>query len=307
MRARAPLALIALTALIAACDGGTTPDDTDTGSGTDTAGPPVLEDYINVTDEALISAGTCWTPGDAWIAQQVNVEASMSLPGTGLVADFESGSAVFGAFVEVFNNDDASGTADETGTTDQNGHVELTLPTCTPTSYRVSTADGETKNTYEAHQFYISDGSQHAGTEFNSVSRTTYQIIPSILGISPDPTRSIIAGTAFDCVENPIQNAQVVVKIDGQIADGVVIKYFVDEFPNRDQPATSPDGLWIAINVPPGLVTVEMYGVVGGGAPQLLGTTQLPSRADSINIANIYYGIDGGVKYPSECLVQQGF
>jgi hypothetical protein len=179
----------------------------------------------------------------------------------------------------------------------------------------------------------------------------TYFTVPALVNLSPDPTKSVIAGTAFDCTREPdtlsdiddgkIEGAEVIVTLvctegieeyppgktkgndlpnpdydhrcdgdgdgvtdldnEGQPIDGVFVKYFIENFPDPGQPHTSPDGLWVAINVPPGDVRVEMWGLIDG-QEGLLGSTQLRTYADSINIANIFTGHDG-VKYPQDCLL----
>ena len=73
-----------------------------------------------------------------------------------------------------------------------------------------------------------------------------------------------------------------------------------ESFPNRDQHFTSPDGLWVASNVPAGTLRVELWASVGG-TPTLLGATVVESEAGSINIANIFSGYGDGTKYPSVC------
>ena len=98
-----------------------------------------------------------------------------------------------------------------------------------------------------------------------------------------------------------IEGVQVVVyDADGNIPDTLQVNYFVESFPAREQTATSADGLWVASNVPPGDLRVEMWGQVGGELV-LLGATELKSEADSINIANIFAGYGDGVKYPASC------
>ena len=94
----------------------------------------------------------------------------------------------------------------------------------------------------------------------DSVSRVTYQLIPSLLGVSVDEDKGVIAGTAFDCNGEEIEGAQVIVKdANGDIPDDLVVNYFRDSFPNRDQLWTSADGLWVAANVPEGELTIELY------------------------------------------------
>ena len=146
------------------------------------------------------------------------------------------------------------------------------------------------------------DGTGSVVTQFNSVSATTYDVVAAVLGVSIDADRSIIAGTVYGCDEEPIEAAQVIVVDDaGNRPDGLVIHYMVDEFPDRDQPWTSEDGLWVALDVPAGDWTIEAWGVVGGTLQQI-GATKLRAEADSINISNIYVGYGDGVKYPDACL-----
>jgi hypothetical protein len=169
-----------------------------------------------------------------------------------------------------------------------------------------------TKTTYKAHHIYPP---AEAGTVddglFVSVSDVTYRLIPTILGVSVDPDKAIIAGTAYDALrdaatdssidEGKIEGVQVVVyDEDGNIPPELTVNYFTDGFPDRDQLWTSPDGLWVAANVPPGNLRAEMWGVVDGEL-RLLGATLLFSEADSINISNIFAGFGDGVKYPFAC------
>ncbi len=71
----------------------------------------------------------------------------------------------------------------------------------------------------------------------------------------------------------------------------------------RDQPHTSEDGLWVAMNVPEGGWTVQLYGLVDGETV-LLGATKMVTFAASINISNIYTGYGEGVYYPAGCLAE---
>ena len=194
------------------------------------------------------------------------------------------------------------------------GQLEIEAPSCQPLSYLAlrNPALDDAKPTYKAHQVYPPEDGFDA--EFTTVSIATYLLIPSVLGISPDVDKSIISGTAFDCTRQPetlsdiddgkVANAWVRVRdTDGNVPDGVDVHYFIDgsdgPFPDRDLFATSENGLWTAINVPVGEYVVEMWGEVDGESV-ILGSTQLTSVADSINIANIYAGYEG-VKYPGSC------
>jgi hypothetical protein len=235
----------------------------------------------------------------------------------GRVQDFEEEEEgpVPGATVALYT-DDSVDTPDTTATADVNGNVALSGPSCTPVTYRVTSEGGPvpTKTTFKAHQVYpFPSGPSIEGAVYTSVSDTTYQLIPAILGVDVQPDLAIVAGTAFDCTRDPsaspdddtgkLEGVQVVVyDADGDIPDTLSVNYFIENFPDRDRNTTSADGLWVAANVPPGELTVELWGVVGGELVKL-GATKLLSEADSINIANIFAGYGDGVKYPATCVL----
>lgn len=241
----------------------------------------------------------------AWWTQQVDPALQVSAPMTGGVFDFETGDGVADATLDIWFADSTSGVPDQSLTSASGGAVSGEGMTCTAITYRVTTDPdlAETKTTFEAHQVFGAGALDDE--DFNSVSTTTYSIIPSLLGVSPDPDKGIVAGTAFDVNEDPIEGAQIVITDDaGCIPESLVVKYFVDEFPNRNQPNTSADGLWVAVNIPAGEWNAEMYVSDGAGGHIKLGATRITVEADSINIGNIYTGYGDGVKYPDACLVQ---
>jgi hypothetical protein len=208
------------------------------------------------------------------------------------------------------------GAPDQSVVSDDNGAVSASAPSCEPISYRVTKTTGPilTKTTFKSHQtFGYPDGATIEGASFTSVSDTTYELIPGILGVDPQDTLAIVAGTAFDCTRDPsldpdddlgkIEGAQIVVyDADGNIPDTMQVNYFVEEFPAADQKFTSADGLWVASTVPPGRLTIERWGNVGGEIVKL-GATVVDTQADTIAIANIFAGYGDGVKAPDSCAV----
>jgi hypothetical protein len=125
------------------------------------------------------------------------------------------------------------------------------------------------------------DGAMDAIT----VKESTYAVIPATLGISIESGKGIIAGGFDDCEGNPVAN--VVVSVDSDDPN-IAIRYFVDEFPNREPVTTTEDGLWGIINVPPGEVTVTLEGrLEEGGDLEVLGERVVSVQADTINIADI--------------------
>jgi hypothetical protein len=287
------LAGIALALGVVGCSGDKVEDTAPTST-------DPMDAFLDVTEEVSGSI-ECYTPGDDWLSQTVNPAAQTTATLPGDVEDFEDGCCLEDISVDVWLSDDVTGTPDLSAVSGGEGTVSLDLPLCAPMAYRTSTDPSldQTKDTYEAHQVL---GPSDVMTAYNSVSTTTYDVVAAVLGVSIDSDRSIIAGTAYGCDGEPLQKAQVVVVDNaGELADGLVVHYMQDEFPSRDQPYTSPDGLWVALNVPAGDWTVQLWGVVGGELQQL-GATQLTAYADSINISNIYTGFGDGVRYPDECL-----
>ena len=287
-------------ATLLAC-GGTdddTTDDTDTDTGDDSGFNPWSGD--------IQGDFTCYTPGEAWLADTVDPEKVGTAGLDGTVVDFESGDTVPDATIQFYFDDDANnGSHDLAVTGNQEGAFTADVPTCQPLTYKVSTdpALDATKITWEAHQVFGYPGEGRLNEEVNSVSKTTYAIIPGILGVSVDKDKSVIAGAAYDCAWTEVQGGQVRVvnADDGSEPDGVAIHYFVDSFPSRDQPVISEDGLWLAANVPAGRWEIQLWGLQGGEEVHL-GSTILNTVADSINIANIYSGYGDGVRMPDSCL-----
>ena len=301
---RTPLAIALLLPLAIAC--GKDEDDT---SSTDDTGPDTtdpMDAFIDLTDE-LVGDVACFEPGTDWLIQTVDDAKVATRTLEGLVEDFEDEIGVNEVDLEVWFSDSFSGAADVSAQSNSAGDITVEVPTCAAMAYKTSTPPVEerTVDTYEAHQIYefVEEGSTLTDN-FNSVSSATYVLIPSLLGVSMDDDKSVIAGTAYGCDGEPVQNAQiVVVDANGDIPDTLVTNYFVDSWPVREQPHTSDDGLWVAMNVPEGTWTVQLYGLVDG-SEVLIGATQLTTFAASINISNIYTGYGDGVYYPESCLAE---
>jgi len=284
-------------------DAGDDGSDTGAGNGTTVIGGGVFEDFINVTD-APIGDISCFTgtlttetPADNCVAQR-----SMA----GQVLDFQEDDPVDEATVEFFFADAIFGAPEETVTTDANGVFNMEMNTCEPFTYRVTTDPvlDATKVTIESHDVLPNLGAINpVSHELNSVSSTTYALIPTLLGVSPEVTKGIVAGGAYDCGGNNIEGLQVVIDDgNGNIPADVVAKYFIDDFPNRNQAYTSADGLWILMDVPVGNWVVSGYVADGLGGHSLVAQTELEVIADSINISSIHTGIEDGVKMPTDCL-----
>ena len=305
-----------IAVLLIACKGdGANP----TGTDTDTDPVDLFSTFIAPTIEASGGGLACFTPGSdwettSWLSQDVDSARVGIAAVNATVTDFETEESVPEPTVDLWYADAVSGIPDTTVTGDVGGLLSIDTPACDPHTYRVATNPNvvETKTTYKAHNITgPDDGARTA--DFLSVSDITYRLIPTLLGVAVDTDKAIIAGTMFGCGRNPalpseddtekVEGVQVIVYDDaGNIPPEMQINYFTERFPNRDQLHTSPDGLWVASNVPPGRLRVEAWGLIDGTLT-LVGATVLDSEADSINIANIFAGYGDGVKYPASCLL----
>lgn len=291
-----------LLAALTACSGGDGGKTDDSNAATET-NPTSL--YINVTEPPTGDL-TCYT--GTWLPTPTLCDGctgNVTLSGT--VQDFQDETPVAQADVEFYFGDSISGAVSETLQSDANGLFTVDVPACTPLGYKTSTPVdwNQTKDTFEVHQIWEYDADGGISETINSVSVSTSKIIPAMLGVEWDPTTGIIAGTAFDCNEDPIDNAQVVVKGQDGTVQNASIFYFKDSFPNQTELNTSPDGLWVAVNVPVGTWNVEMYVWDDATSTQkLIGSTSLEVKANSVNISNIYTGHDDGIAYPASCVAQ---
>lgn len=260
-----------------------------------------MDCYVNVTTP-YVGDTTCFDGSNWGLGQAVDPSFDGQTTSiTGTVNDFQNDEPVEGGSVRFWFNNDINGTPDLDVESDSSGNYTATLPVCAPLAYETYTPVKweQTVNTYEINQIYSPTDTDD---NWNSVSVATSNLIPTLLGLTWNSGTAIVAGTAYDCNENGIQNAQVYIHdANGNPPADVQIRYFANGLPNSDQPYTNDDGLWSAVNVPVGQWIVEMWGF-DGTQLVLLGSTSLDIQADSVNISNIYTGIDDGIYYPASCL-----
>ncbi|MSQ03403.1 MAG: hypothetical protein EXR71_16190 [Myxococcales bacterium] len=292
----------ALLLVVAACDGG--PSDTDTGEGV--PAPRVFSDFVNTTTP-YVGDATCIGSDLGTVDPAKQLNATLN----GLVIDFQSDDEVPDADVQMWFADDINGTPDVEPVSDASGAFSTSVPTCTPIAYGTSTDPllELTVDTFEVHQvFGFEEDGVLDGEWVRSVSEVTAKLIPGIIGVDWDRTTGIIAGTAFDCnraEEGVYGHAQMFIHdSEGATPATGDVFYFSNNLPQakKDQPDTNPeDGLWVAVNVPVGEWTIEMWGY-NGTDYEMLGSTSLTILAGSVNISNIYTGHTDGIAYPDSCL-----
>jgi hypothetical protein len=233
------------------------------------------------------------------------------------VRDFSEDDPIAGAKALLWTNNDPAdeGAADfsfDTGT-DHTGAITVDdglVKSCQPFAYKVWTewTPPETMPTYQMGNVLAPVGDPEWNDfEMISVSYATYQIIPLSLAIQPDEAKGIAAGRFYDCAGEAVEGGQVLVKDDqDNLAEDVYIRYFVDELPDRDQPWTSEDGIFGAIDVPPGQWAMELWGVLDTDMPEcpteevngrcMLAKATVFVIPNSVNIANAEMKL-----YPDSC------
>jgi hypothetical protein len=303
---------LSLSLLLVACasdkDGSTT-DTSDTGGGGG-GGPRTFADFVNVQTD-WTGDTTCFD-GTNFVDQVADPSCQVEIELDGQVSDFQTDDDVPDATVQVWSADDITGGSPFVTQADADGRFSATATACTPFAYGITTPPEweETVDTYEVHQVYGYEDDGVVGATFNSVSQATSQLIPALIGVSWDETTAIIAGTAYDCNEEPIQYAQVFLRdaAGNPPATGDVF-YFSESggtslpTDKASQPHTNTNGLWVAINVPAGTWTVEMWGWDSAAAAHVkLGATELQVEAGGVTISNIYTGDDDGIYLPASCL-----
>ncbi len=211
------------------------------------------------------------------------------------VLDFQDSDPVKGATVEVYTSLDKVNamTPDATSTpTDDMGKTSLTVP---PGSYRVifRTYGGvivkvgqdpiTTLDTYEFNRTYNDPNRL-------SVSQKTKNALPALVNVFADDTQGVVAGSLHDCDDKEVGGTLISLKSTGGAVDPANNFYFnadVD-LPSREQLWASADGLFVGLNLPPGNVTLDVYGRMSANAGLThLGSDVLPVRANAITIVQV--------------------
>ncbi|NMC69719.1 MAG: hypothetical protein GYA57_06575 [Myxococcales bacterium] len=233
------------------------------------------------------------------------------LPGTVTatlyVEDFEDEYRVPGVTLELFFDNVVDETPDLTvGPTDASGEVSgvAGLPARGLIAYRAtggtSPTTGAAQRTTVEYDVECPDA-DGGRVRALSISDSTYRLIPTILGITPDADHAIIAGAFQDCADPPDEVEGIVARLlDASRQDCHVLnprecyaRYFVDEFPSRidNQPYSSPDGLYAIAQVPPGDWVLEIRGRLTAATTEfpydLLGRKEVHAIADAIVIVDV--------------------
>jgi hypothetical protein len=193
---------------------------------------------------------------------------------TGTVLDFEDDVPVDGADVRIWvgNNPQSGAAQSELFTSDANGVVQIDglIQGCSQFAVYVF-KEWNPPITYPTYQInFVTDATPPWTDDLNSVSFSTYNLLPLTVGVEAEPGKGIAAGRVRDCNGDEVANGEASVGTinwdTGAIveAEGYSMRYFIDDSPNLNANEISPDGLFGALNVPPG----EAWSILLWGIPQ---------------------------------------
>ena len=217
----------------------------------------------------------------------------------GTTVDHQSRDAVGSIEVRIYASDDVTSSVDDTVTSDEAGAFSTTMQSCTAWGYRTARGDDSAAPTIGLHR--IKPPEDPITHDFRSVSRGTLSIIGIALGVTVEPEYGIVFGKTVDCNgEDALANVQVILRdAECQLPANseYAMAYTSNEVPDPFLRATSEDGFYFAMNVPPGEWIVDMFATDG----TWLGSAPVVVEADTITLADINVGREDGIDVPVEC------
>ena len=257
--------------------------------------------------QRLVGDFSCFEPGQAWLEQTLKAETGTTVTSALLGVPLGGDDGEYSAEVDIsfWYNNSTTVMQMLRGMTGNDGVLTVELPSCQPlTTLAIRTID--TELTYKAN--FVIDP-ENPDAEVTVVESLTAASIKAILNESTSDTSSLVAGTIYDCNQDPVLNARARVKgfkrhhpLMPVTITSTMQAYQRDVVTVLTQTPTDAGSYSI---FPVGPVTIEVYGNICEGevcTEVVLGTTDLTSIGDSVNIGNVFAGIEGGVYYPQSCL-----
>jgi hypothetical protein len=289
--------------------------DPDTGARTELATPDINADVASAPGSGTAADRSC--SGAATNIRPVETTPDVAVAMT--VKDFESDNPVDNVVVQFYRNNELpppmggtfsctdSGFPCQMGTSDAAGVVPAVMDA--GESWYAYFIKGRTGPTPASTPVDTAQYNEAAGASVtgNSVAQSTLNIIPTVLGLTRQSGTAIVAGTVYDCADEPVRGLVVrMFKEDGDnttatgdtfIPDsgtrtGPGFRYFDgDGFPAGDQPYSNVDGLYAAANLPVDApVRVEAWynaGTASAPDPQLWGCERIRVFPNGVTIVNI--------------------
>lgn len=177
-----------------------------------------------------------------------------------VVRDFQSDNLVPNAMVTAFQNQDAGNPFDTT-TADGNAALTITIPVGTK-RFGYKMVDPSALDTLLLNQKVAPDMAVQTEEVIKSVSKSTAQTLPALIGISRTPGTGVLAGAIRDCQDREISNFIATVALNSttnadeiQFAPGTDTYYFSSSvgLPVRhtQKSAGSEDGLFMVVELAP--------------------------------------------------------
>jgi hypothetical protein len=253
--------IFACASILAACDGAGEPD-----AGADAGAPdlPALEAFVeNAESDAFETRPLDHTCLDS----RTQPVSGSPVPATFQLLDFQDDFPVEETDVWLFSSNEIGDSCTAPGcqefTTGADGTAPVTLAADGWYAYRVFPKDGLTRMTsvFAVFQYNEAAPAAEGGTVVgNSVSGTTIDLIPALLGITRTDGLAIIAGRLEDCASNFVSGAIVrVFDPDGEEVsagpgnEDPHFHYFngnaENNIPDQTQPYSNDDGLYVVVQV----------------------------------------------------------
>jgi hypothetical protein len=295
---------LAFACVAAACGGSTTPSD----AGASDAGQPPLPQLDPLA--AYEETATEYVPRTldyACLGTLTQPTGGAAVSTTFQLRDFQNDFAVDQTEVWLFSDNEIADSCDppncQSVTTNVMGDATVSLPSDGWVAYRVLPKMGLSRMTtvFAVFQYNFPIPSEAGGAVTgNSVSGSTIDLIPATLGISRTEGLALIAGRVRDCAGNSVENAILRVYdptgaplLEGEANDDPHFHYFSGEvernLPNLAQLHTSPDGLYVLIQIPvtnDGRYRIEAWGNLDG-EPTLISCEAARIFPDAVTIVNL--------------------
>ena len=169
----------------------------------------------------------------------------------------------------------------------------LQLPACTVLRVGVETPP-ELQETVPTWSQHVLEADEDA-LVVPSLSHVTYNIIPGLLGVSVESGTGLVFGRITDCAGEPLDGIEV------RLSEAdATYRYMVDDFPNRDQAATSEDGWFLAINATPGTDRLTAWAWDGSGHVAVA-AADVTVVEDGALLVELRVAAEGGVEVPEAC------
>jgi hypothetical protein len=286
--------LVLLGSLTAACGGGEATPDAGTNIGFNR--PTVtLKANMEVSEDNWTEIGpadlTCLNTPSSDVATTVQVALST------VVRDFQSDNLVPNAAITVFNNQDIDAPF-QTTAADGNAEVTFTIPIGTK-RFGYKMIDDSALDTLLLNQKVDPNNPTQTEGSIRSVSKSTAQTLPALIGISRTQGTGVLAGAIRDCQDREISGFIATVTTNPartpaeiQHAPGTDTYYFSSSvgLPVRhtQKAQGSEDGLFMIVELQPiATAYVQVWGYIDDAALdadnlQLIGELQTQVIPDTV-------------------------